>query len=293
MNDFEPKGIITALITPLKNNKINLLLFEKLLNAQIDARVNGILLFGTTGEGLSLSDFEKRQLFFTAKRIINNRMPIICGISEVCTDKVVHYARTYQNWGADAIMQITPYYYRCNDLGIYKHFKKTADNCKLPLIVYNVPSRTSYDLTKNEKLYNAVCNLKNISAIKIATSNKEEMKNVISKTAVPVLCGCDELNLVALSNNASGCISVVSNAYPKTLRKIYESISVGDFVNAKKLDDNLSEFYNICVLEPNPIPIKYVLSKLYDEEIELRLPLDVISSKNKDKIDDFLNNYKE
>ncbi len=293
MKKFIPYGIITALVTPFKNNKVNLLLFEKILNTQLNAGVNAILLFGTTGEPLSLSYTEKRILFYTAKEIAKNKIPIISGLCEVCTDKAVSQAKLFKKWGADAILQTTPYYYRCNHSGIYKHFFKVANTCNLPVIVYNVPARTGFDVTANESLFQAICSIENIVAIKQAENDKQKLKSLIETSTVPILCGCDELNFFAFKSGAIGSISVASNAYPIAVKNTFDLLKNGNEKLAEKLNVIISKFYKLCSVEPNPIPIKFVLSKLYNESMELRLPLDIISFKNADKISEFINIYKE
>ena len=220
-------------------------------------------------------------------------MPIIAGISTPITHLAIRYAQKYKQMGASAILQITPYYYRCNDSGIFKHFKITSEEVGLPIIVYNVKQRTNYDLTDNNKLFLEICNLKNVCAAKIAEPNKNKLNTIIKNSKIPILCGCDENNYSALKNGAKGCISVASNLYPKSLKNIYNLLCKNDFKKAKLLDKKLKPFYRLCSIEPNPIPIKYAVAKALKIEADLRLPLDIISSKNADKINDFINNYEE
>lgn len=287
------RGAITALLTPLNKNGLNLNALEHVLCEQQSSGISGILLFGTTGEPLSLNKTEKRIIFHTAKEIINNKIPIICGISSPVTKICVNKAKILEKSVADALMLITPYYYRTNDCGMYMHFKTVCENTSLPVIIYNVPARTAYDLTANIPLLGKISELPNVIAIKNAQADKKKSCKFVLKSPLPVYSGCDENNFDILKSGGIGCISVASNIYPKTLSDIYKSFFYGDIEKSCKLDKKLSEFYKLLSEEPNPAPAKFALAvKLaqnFGETDYLRLPLSKISVSLQNKIKKFMN----
>lgn len=288
------RGAITALLTPLNKYGLNLNALEHLLREQINSGISGILLFGTTGEPLSLNKIEKRIIFHTAKEIISKKKPIICGISSPVTKICIEKAKILENSGADALMLITPYYYRVNERGMYMHFKTVCESTKLPVIIYNVPARTAYDLTANMPLLKRISELPNIIAIKNAQSDKEKSCNFTLESPLPVYSGCDENNFDILKSGGIGCISVASNIYPKSVSDICKLFFSGDIEKSFKLNKKLLFFYSLLSEEPNPAPVKFALAvKLaqnFGETDYLRLPLSKISANLQNKIINYMNN---
>lgn len=285
-------GVITALITPFKNNKVDLLMLEKLIKKQIEAKIDAILLFGTTGEPLSLSDSEKRLVFFTSKEIIQNKIPLLAGISSPCTATAVQNARHFDSLKSDGLLVITPYYYKCSSNGVYKHFLQIATATNLPIIAYNVPSRTNYDLTTDKKAYDRICNIDQIKAIKIAEGDLKRLKEIIKHSKIPVLCGCDEHALQSYQEGAIGSISVISNALPKLTKAIYNEYKNGDISSAMQKNSLLSPMVSLLSSLPNPIAIKYILAKTMGLNNELRLPLTKLTAKHAKQIDNLIFNLR-
>lgn len=267
-------GTFTALITPLKNNRLDLNAFEFLLKKQLDAKIDGIVLFGTTGEPLSLSENEKKILLHVTKEVVNKKIPLICGISSSVTHIAQKKAHFYEKNGADGLLIVTPYYYKCTSIGIFNHYASICQNIKIPVILYNVPTRTNYDIFSDITLLNKLLQIKNICAIKNAENNIEKAINNIKNCSFPIFSGSDENNFQMLKAGAIGSISVLSNLYPKTIKLLHDAVFFNEFTKAKKIDENLTPLYKILGKIPNPIAIKYLLSVKYPIfSEELRLPL--------------------
>lgn len=290
-NNFNIRGIITALVTPFKNGKLNLFDFEKLIKSQMQANIDALLLFGTTGEPLSLSETEKKILFFTAKEISSNRLPIITGISSPITKDAVKSAVKFIKYKSDGLLVITPYYYKFTSDGIVKHFTQINNATNLPIIAYNVPPRTNYDLMLHPNALDAICSLENVCAIKLAESNQSKLIQTIKSLSIPTFCGCDEHNLVAYKNGAIGSISVISNAFPKICKDIYECVKADDLKQAKSLNDKLQNLVSYLATQPNPTSIKCLLHKTLNLTNELRLPLTTASVEAENKISAFLKEF--
>lgn len=287
MNNFEFNGVITALVTPFKKNKLDLETFEALLLKQIESKINAILLFGTTGEGLSLSLTEKSILFKFAKTILPKTLPIICGISEVSTDNAIRQARLFERWKANGLLVITPYYYKTTDEGVFNHFESVAKSVNLPIIIYNVPQRTGYDLMKNPSLLNKLFTLKNIVAVKHCPSDNNDCKNALSVSKIPLLCGTDSLILNSFQLGYAGCISVISNCFPKTVCQIYNAVKENDFEQAKLCFNKIKGLLSAFETSPNPISVKYTLSRTFNCSSEARLPLAEANQTTKQLIDEY------
>lgn len=273
-NNCPFSGVLTALITPFKNNRVDLNAFEFLLKKQLDAKINGIVLFGTTGEPLSLSESEKKIIFHIAKEVINKKIPIICGISSPITHIAQKNALFYEQNGADGLLAITPYYYKYTSTGIFNHYDSICKNLKIPVILYNVPARTNYDLFSDATLLNKLSTIKNICAVKNAENNIEKAIKNIKYCNLPIFSGADENNFQMIKAGAVGSISVLSNSYPKTINSLYNALYENEYKKAETIEQMLKPIYMALDKTPNPIGIKYLLSVEYPIFSEdLRLPL--------------------
>lgn len=260
------------MITPMTENSIDVPALKKMLGFQKRADVSGLLFFGTTGEPLSLDAYEKTKIIETANECCG-KIPIVCGISSPVTRIAADTAKLYTKLGADAIMAITPYYYRCTDEGIFEHFKAVSEATDLPVIVYNVPARTGFDLSKKPELTEKICRLKNICAIKNAIADRTESEKFILRTTKNVLCGDDENNLFCWQKGATGSISVVSDLLPELLVLQHKAHIENDEEKVGKIDAALRKVYAVTAKVPNPIAIKYACAFRYGFAPVIRLPL--------------------
>ena len=284
-------GTLTALITPFIRNKPDFAAFERLIQIQLQNNVDGIVLFGTTGEGVSLSLAEKKALFLVAKRTLNNKIPIICGISSVNTEDAIALARFYRELKANGLLVCTPYYYKTTTQGIYKHFELIAKACGLPIIIYNVPARTNCDITKSRALLKKLEQNSQFVAIKQAGTNLESCKKLVNMSSIPLLCGNDKFMFELLKNGYVGSISVCSNVIPKQTKGVYEMIKEGNITKAELLFKEILPLILALELEPNPIPIKYASKLTCGCKPNPRLPLTTATKKTKQTINDLWRNY--
>lgn len=271
MKNIIVKGVITALITPMTENGIDYAAFKRILKKQIETKVAAIVLFGTTGEPLSLLPEEKTKLYYTAREIVGNKIPVFCGVSSPVTYFAAKSAECLSKLGADGLLVVTPYYYSCNRSGIFLHYKRISEITDLPIIVYNVPARTGVDLTKDSELINEISKISNVCAIKNAAKTGESNIEFLHSTKMPVYCGNDSFNLDSLKNGSYGSISVISNLFPEI-----EAAMHSNYFSNKNVEEYDKILQNVCKSFtgiPNPIAIKYACSLRYGFEANYRLPL--------------------
>lgn len=280
-------GVITAVATPFKNGKIDFETLYKILVKQLEAKVDAVLLFGTTGEGISLTLNEKKKIYIFTKNSVCN-IPIIAGISAPITSEAVRLAKVYESWGVDGIMLITPYYYKTSQIGVFKHFETVAMNTSLPIILYNVPARTNCDIL-SMNFFKKLEKHKNIVGIKQAGKTLNDCLSLLEKTSLPLFCGNDKYIYETLKAGYQGCVSVISNIFPKTIKSLYLSAKNSEIMLGKITFKKLLPVINSLELEPNPIPLKHALSVIYGCSNELRLPLITATKNTQNIINNLLN----
>ncbi len=274
MNNKLPfTGLYTALITPFKNKSIDWTSFEKIIEYQIANGVDGLVFCGTTGESSTLSHEEHNLIIEMGVKIVNSRVKVIAGTGSNSTNESIKLTTHAQKSGVDAALIITPYYNKPTQNGMYNHFKAIHDSCNLPIILYNVPGRTSVNLS--DETIVKLSELKNIVGIKDATGDLARVYTLKAKLKKPftLLSGED---MTAVSFNASGgngIISVTSNLLPKTCSNIQNLSLQGNIFEANKLQQTLTDINSILFKETNPIPIKYIMHLAKFCENEIRMPL--------------------
>lgn len=290
-DNFPFKGIYTALATPFSRadeNKIDYDALEKIIKAQLSAKIDGLVLFGSTGEHFSLTETEKKDVFFTVKELCENKLPLLCCAGNPSTKKTLTDALLFKSYGANGLLLLPPFYYKCADNGVIAHFLTIAENVKLPTIIYNVPARTGFDLYKKPNVLNALSSMNYVAGIKQAESDELVMSDFIKHSILPVLSGCDENNFAAYKAGAAGSISVASNVFPEKIKEVYDLFFGGDISAASKKENSLKPLYKALTLESNPIPLKYALKTVFNASENLRLPLTALSEKHKKQADKIL-----
>lgn len=268
-------GIATALVTPFTRDGVDLDAFRALVDYQIRGHIHALVVLGTTGEASTLTDGERDALISAAVEEAAHRVPIIVGCGSNDTKKAVTYATRAQSLGADGVLVVTPYYNKGTDSGIVSHYLAIADAAALPLILYNVPSRTGVDLTLSQ--YERLSFHPNIVAVKEAKGDTKRLSDLVALERLCVYSGNDEELLPALSLGTSGLISVLSNLFPSETVGIYE-----DFVSGR-LKEAAARFYRLRPLarllfeDTNPAPIKCAMSLSGLVPPRLRLPMSEVS----------------
>ncbi len=278
-------GVCTALVTPFIGEKINYPLMEQLLRAQIDAGISAVVLSGTTGESPTLSDEEKITMFRRAKQYAGDNLRIIAGTGTNATSHAIALSQKAEEAGADALLIVSPYYNKGNSEGIYRHYEAIANAVSLPIIIYNVPTRTGVDIPVS--VYARLSKLPNIVGVKEASSDINKITKIRYQCPKDfyVWSGNDDQTVPVISLGGKGVISVLSNIFPDEMQTMAEAALAGDFDTAASLQCQLLPFINQMFCEVNPIPVKYALRYAGFDCGSCRLPLGELSPENKRKID--------
>lgn len=274
------EGVATALYTPFNpiNKSVDYGAFSRLINRQLSAHVNALVVLGTTGEAATITEEERREIIKFCVKEVNGRIPLIVGSGSNCTATAVKFSREAEESGADGLLVVTPYYNKCNDDGLYAHYSDVAKSTSLPIIVYNVPTRTGFNV--KPIVYRKLAEIDNVVAIKEANCCDEQLNGVLDnvKDILAVYCGSDDKLIDVLRRGGKGTISVVSNIIPS---KIVDYIS--GFENYCEIGF-YNEIVNVLQSDVNPIPLKYMVKLLFNEGYGLRLPLTEAKNEVKETI---------
>jgi len=286
------KGSITALVTPFRSGEIDKQALSRLIKFQLQKGTDGILVCGTTGEASTLSDDEKFEVLETALKEVDSKVPVLMGTGTNNTAQTVKLTRKAKEMGADGALVITPYYNKPTQKGLIRHFEEIANSSDLPIILYNVPSRTGINMQPS-----TICKLKedeNIVAIKEASGSLEQVIEIIRLCgdSISVLSGDDGIVLPVLSVGGKGVISTTANILPAEFSRICSEFESGNVKEAAKIQLSVFPVYRAMFLETNPIPVKAALAMMGMIGEELRLPLTPISSENRSKLKSILKDHK-
>lgn len=267
------KGCGTALATPFTDSGINFKEFEKLIEFQINEGIDSLIVCGTTGESATMNLEEKKELIKFAAKIIKGRVPLIVGTGSNCTQNVIELSKYTEDVGADGLLIVTPYYNKTTQEGLIKHYSKIAKNTKLPIILYNVPSRTGINITPKTCL--ELSKIENIVAIKEASGNLSQIAEIASlcKDNLNIYSGNDDQILPVLSLGGIGVISVLSNIFPKYTHQITSNFFEGDTLKATQMQLDAIPLIKDLFCEVNPIPVKSALNLIGYDFGKPRLPL--------------------
>jgi 4-hydroxy-tetrahydrodipicolinate synthase len=266
-------GIYTALITPFKDNKIDFESFSKILQKQIDANVDGIVIGGSTGEISSLSTDEYNEILTLSRKAIPSNIKFIAGISSNITEKSIELIKIAESNNPDGLMCITPYYNRPPQRALVKYFTEINNATNLPIMLYTVPARTGVDFTDATII--ELSKLDNIVALKDAGTDIERplrLHNIV-KNNFSFLSGEDSSCLAYSAHGGVGCVSVISNIFPKECKLIQDFLAKNDFASALKLQNRMQIIYDSVFVDTNPIPVKYAASIMNLCNPDVRLPL--------------------
>ncbi len=268
------KGCGTALVTPFKNKEVNYEKLEELLNFQIANNVDAVIVCGTTGEAATLTDEEKIAIVSLAVKVCKGKCQVIAGSGSNNTLHSVFLSQKFEQLGVDGLLVVTPYYNKCNEEGLYNHFKKIADSVSIPIILYNVPSRTSVNISPN--LVARLSKISNICGLKEASGNISQVTEIMSKINSEdfyVYSGNDDQIYPILSLGGKGVISVASNILPYEISMLCKSFFENNFERSLKLQLKYLPVIKALFLDVNPILIKHSMNLLNYDVGELRLPL--------------------
>ena len=282
------KGCATALVTPFTNDGINFEELRKLIEFQILEGIDGLVICGTTGESSTMSLVEKKSVIDFSVKVANGRVPIIAGTGGNNTADAVAMSKYAESVGADGLLLVTPYYNKTTQKGLIAHFSKIAESVNIPIILYNVPSRTGLNIEPEICL--ELSKIPNIVAIKEASGNISQVAKIanLCNDELTIYSGNDDQILPILSLGGLGVISVLSNVYPKFVHEMVMDYLTGNWQKATASQIYSLPLINALFSEVNPIPIKYALNKIGFNCGIPRLPLIELSDKNKERIDTLL-----
>jgi 4-hydroxy-tetrahydrodipicolinate synthase len=279
------KGSFTALVSPFADDAFDETAYERLIEWQIAQGTNGLVPVGTTGESPTLSHDEHKRAVEICVETTKKRIPVIAGAGSNSTAEAIDFSRHAKSVGADAVLIVMPYYNKPTQEGLYLHVKAINDAVDIPIVLYNVPSRTVADMSVATMARCA--KLKNVIGVKDATANmaRASQQRLACGPDFVMLSGEDATALGFNAHGGQGCISVTSNVAPALCAEFQAACQKGDYAKALRLQDLLMPLHDALFVETNPGPVKYAVSKLGFCKPEVRLPLSPVSEQTKKAVD--------
>lgn len=286
------KGVGTAIITPMNDDSsINYSVYDSLLDMQINNQADAIVVAGTTGEASTLTTEEHLGLVRHTVKYVNGKIPVIAGAGSNCTAHAAFLSKECEKAGADGLLHVTPYYNKASQQGLFLHFSECAKATKLPIILYNVPSRTGVNIYP--ATYKRLSEVDNIAAVKEASGNFSQIAKIaaLCKDDLAIYSGNDDQITSALALGAKGVISVMSNIIPRETHDICTSYFAGDHEESDTIQLNYLELIEALFSDVNPIPIKQAMRAMGFEVGHCRLPLCDMDTTMAEKLYAVLQNY--
>lgn len=287
------KGTGTALITPFNDDySVDYDSLSKIINFQISKDVDAIILLGTTGESPVISIEERRKIIESGIQASEGKTKIIIGTGTNDTKKVVELNKIAEEYKANGLLIVNPYYNKGTQESLVTHYKYISERTDLPILLYNVPSRTGMNLMP-ETVVKIHEECRNVVAVKEASGNISQIAHLFSikPDSLGVVSGNDDQTLAIMALGGDGVISVFSNPYPGEMKKITDAMLKNDIVNAKKLNIKYLKMMNILFVETSPSPVKYIMHRLGFCKNILRLPMAPVSEKTEKLLNDEMKNY--
>ena len=281
-------GVCTAMVTPFINGQINFPMMEVLLQRQMDAGITAVVICGTTGEAPTLSDEEKYTLFSRCKQYTGNKMSIIAGTGTNSTKHTIELSIAAQEAGADGLLVVNPYYNKSTPDGLVAHFASIAQAVSIPIILYNVPTRTGQDIPVS--VYKRLSGISNIVGVKEATGDIQKILQIKAECHDDfiVWSGNDDMTVPVVALGGQGVISVVSNLIPEKMQDMTLAALDGDYDTASALQLEIFRLTKLLSCEVNPIPIKAAMRLSGLDCGGCRLPLTSLTAENERKLKEFL-----
>lgn len=278
-------GACTALVTPFLGSKVNYPMAQVLLQRQMEAGISAVVLAGTTGESPTLSDREKLELFRCCKDHAGSDCLIIAGTGSNCTSHAVELSQAAQEEGADALLVVSPYYNKATPDGLFAHYLAIAHAVSIPMILYNVPSRTGVDIPVS--VYKRLACIPNIAGVKEASTDITKITKIrcACGDSFSIWSGNDDQAVPVIALGGQGVISVASNIYPAEVSAMANAALAGDLDTAADLQAQLQSLNELLFCEVNPIPVKAALKRIGYDCGGCRLPLTSLTYENQKKLD--------
>jgi 4-hydroxy-tetrahydrodipicolinate synthase len=265
------EGAIAAIVTPFKSGQVDWPALRQVTRHLLLGRIDGIVVVGSTGEGATLNAEERRRILEVVLEEAQGRAFVIAGTGTNATASTIELTRDAKEAGADGAMLVTPYYNKPTPEGLYRHYEAVAKAVDLPIVVYNIPSRTALNL-KPETVAR-LARIPQVVAIKESAGSLDQGTELLQETKLTVIAGDDSLCLPMMAIGAKGVISVVANVVPGDVKALVDAMARGDLASARTLHHRLYPLIKAMFLETNPAPVKHALKLLGLISGELRLPL--------------------
>jgi len=283
-------GAMVALVTPFQDGEIDFQTLDELIDFQLENGIDGIVPVGTTGESPTLSHDEHKKVIERVVKAVGGQVPVIAGAGSNSTAEAIELAAFAKKVGADATLQVDPYYNKPTQEGFYQHFKAIAEEVDLPIVLYDIPGRCAAGMTPDTIV--RLAELENIVAIKEATGKLDHASEIATRCDLTIVSGDDSLTLPIASVGGKGVISVVANIVPADVKAMTDLILEGDLVSARQWHNKLFALCrNLLSLATNPIPIKAAMSMLNMASEELRLPMTPMDDSKKAVLEQTLKDY--
>jgi 4-hydroxy-tetrahydrodipicolinate synthase len=287
------KGTFTAIVTPFKDGKVDEAAFRKLIDFQIEGGVEGIVPVGTTGESPTLGIEEHLRVIQLAVEQTAGRVLVIAGTGSNATSEAIELTIESERLGADASLQVTPYYNKPSQEGLYQHFKAVADCTKLPIMLYSVPGRSVVSISP-ETAGRLARDCGNILSIKEAGGDpaRVDLLRAALPDGFPILCGDDPLTIEFMKRGAVGLVSVASNIIPRAMSDLVRAMNAGDLAGAEAIHAKYAPLLTTLMgVDTNPVPIKAAVALMGLCEQEIRLPLVTLSDTNLEVVRNLLEKF--
>jgi 4-hydroxy-tetrahydrodipicolinate synthase len=291
MSIFTGAGV--AIVTPMnEDGSVNFDSFRNLVEEQIAGGTDCIIVCGTTGEASTLSHEEHLECIKFVVDVVNKRIPVIAGTGSNCTSTAVYLSQEAERYGVDGVLLVTPYYNKATQNGLVKHFVEIANSIKIPVVLYNVPSRTGCNILP-ETVVKIIAAARNVVAIKEASGNISQVAKLakLTKGAIDIYSGNDDQIIPILSLGGKGVISVLSNVAPKQTHDIVAEYLNGNVEKARQLQLEALDLCDALFCEVNPIPVKAALNLMGKNVGPLRMPLTEMEDNNKEKLQRAMKEY--
>ena len=287
------KGSMVALVTPFRNGEVDVATLQKLVEFHVKSGTSGIVPCGTTGESATLSHEEHEQVIERVIRTARGRVAVIAGTGSNNTQEALRFTRHAERAGADAALLISPYYNKPTQEGLVQHFRAVAEAVALPIVIYNIASRTGVNI--EPETFARLAKIRNIAGVKESSGNLEQMARIkaVAGNRFALISGDDALTLPVLSIGGTGVISVVANILPKEVARMVEAFRTGRMEEARRLHYHLLAVTRAMFIETNPIPVKTAMGLMrIIPDASLRLPMCAMGPANLARLKEVLRSYR-
>jgi len=284
------KGTFTAIVTPFKDGHVDEAAFRRLIDFQIEGGVEGIVPVGTTGESPTLDRIEHLDVIRIAVEQAAGKVKVIAGTGANATAEAIHLTEEAEKLGADGSLQVTPYYNKPSQEGLYQHFRAVSECTELPIMLYSVPGRSVVSIAP-ETAARLADDCDNVLSIKEAGGDPErvDLLKAVLPEGFPILCGDDPLTLEFMKRGAQGLVSVASNIIPRAMSDLVRAMNAGDMSQAESIHNKYASLMTTLMgIDTNPVPIKAAVALMGMCEQEIRLPLVTLTNDNMEAVSELL-----